>query len=109
VHVFRFSHALHIGRRFSEFLDISNTLLNLGFGILLLQLILLAFPMLILWVVGLIERALLRLVIFLDPLSFIGHLKNNLQLHNAPPRQTMYLLLADTVDSAHHDRFWSEI
>jgi hypothetical protein len=54
------SHALHIGRQFSGFLGISNTLLSLGFGILfLLRWILLAFPMLILWVVGLTERAFL--------------------------------------------------
>jgi hypothetical protein len=45
-------HDLHIGRQFNEFLGISNTLLSLGFGILfLLRWILLAFPMLILWVV----------------------------------------------------------
>ena len=48
-------------------LGISNTLLSLGFGILLLlRWIFLAFPMLILWVVGLTERALLGLAIFLD-------------------------------------------
>jgi hypothetical protein len=70
---FRLPHALHIRRQFSEFSGISNTLLSLGFGILLLLLlILLAFLMLILWVVGLTERALLGLVIFLDLLSFAG-------------------------------------
>jgi hypothetical protein len=47
---------------------------------------LLAFFMLILWVVGLIERALLLLVIFLDLLSFTGLLENNLQLPNPPQR-----------------------
>jgi hypothetical protein len=61
-----------------------------GFGILLLlRWILLAFPMLILRVVGLTEKALLGLVIFLDLLSFAGLLKNNLQLHSPPPRPIM--------------------
>jgi hypothetical protein len=35
-------------------------------------------------VVGLIVKALLGLVIFLDVLSFAGLLKNNLQLPNPP-------------------------
>jgi hypothetical protein len=53
--------------------------MSLRFGILLLlRLILLAFPMLILWVVGLTERALLGVVIFFDLLSFVGILENNL-------------------------------
>jgi hypothetical protein len=39
---------------------------------------LLAFLMLILWVVGLTERALLGLSIFLDLLLFAGLLKNSL-------------------------------
>jgi hypothetical protein len=44
VHTFRLPHILHIGRQFSESLGISNTLLSLEFGILLLLcLILLAF------------------------------------------------------------------
>jgi hypothetical protein len=87
VRTFRLPHALHIGRQFSESSSISNTLLSLGFGILLLRrLILVAFFMLILWVVGLIERALLLLVIFLDLLSFTGLLENNLQLPNPPQR-----------------------
>jgi hypothetical protein len=69
---------------------ISNTLLSLGFGILLLHhWILLSFPMLILQVVGLTERGLLGLVIFLDLLSFAGLLKNNLQLHSPLPRSSM--------------------
>jgi hypothetical protein len=90
VRAFRLPHALHIGRQFSESLGISNTLLSLGFGILLLlRWILLSFLMLILWVVGLIERALLGLVIFLDLLLFAGLLKNNFQLHNPPPRPSM--------------------
>jgi hypothetical protein len=67
VRAFRLPHALCIERQFSKFVGISNTLLNLGFGILLLlRLILLAFSILILRVVGLTERALLGLVIFLD-------------------------------------------
>jgi hypothetical protein len=80
---FRLPHTLHIGRRSSEFSGISNTLLSLGFGILLLRRwILLVFLMLILWVVGLTERALLALVIFLDLFSFASLLRNSLQLHN---------------------------
>jgi hypothetical protein len=64
--------------------------IDLGFGILLLlQWILLAFPMLILRVMGLTERALLTLVIFLDLFSFAGLLKNKLQLHNPLPRPSM--------------------
>jgi hypothetical protein len=84
------THALHIGPQFSESSGISNTLLSLGFGILLLlRLILLAFPMLILWVVGLTERAPLGLVIFLDLLSFAGLLESSLLLHSSPPRPSM--------------------
>jgi hypothetical protein len=87
---FRHPHALRIGRQFSGFLCISNTLLSLGFGILLLlRWMLLAFPMLILQVVGLTKRALLGLVTFLDLLSFAGLLRNSLQLHNPPPRPSM--------------------
>jgi hypothetical protein len=90
VRAFRLPHALHIRRQFSESSGISNTLLSLGFGILLpLRLILLAFLMLILRVVGLTERALLRLVIFLDLLSFVVLLENNLLLHSPPPRLSM--------------------
>jgi hypothetical protein len=82
---FMLPHALHIGPPFSEYSDISNILLSLGFGILLhLHWILLAFLMLILWVVGLTKRALLLLVIFLDLLLFAGLLKNSLQLLNSP-------------------------
>jgi hypothetical protein len=55
----------------------------LGFGILLLlRLILLAFSMLILQVVGLTERELLVVAIFLDLLMFAGLFENNLQLLN---------------------------
>jgi hypothetical protein len=79
VRTFSLPHALHIGRQFSESSGISNTPLSLGFGILLLLcLILLAFLMLILRVVGLTERALLAHVIFLDLLLFAGLLENNL-------------------------------
>jgi hypothetical protein len=85
VRAFKLSHTLHIGKPFNGFLGISNTYLNLGFGILLLHhLILLAFPMLILQVVELIKKALLVLVIFLDLLLFIGLLANKLLLHNPP-------------------------
>jgi hypothetical protein len=43
----------------------------------------------ILLVVGLTERALLVLVIFLDLLLFAGLLKNNLQLPNPQQRLSM--------------------
>jgi hypothetical protein len=87
---FQASHVLHIGRQFSEFSGISNTLLSLGFDILLLlHWILLAFLMLILRVVGLTERALLGLAIFLDLLSFADLLGNSLQLHSPPLRPSM--------------------
>jgi hypothetical protein len=90
VHDFRLPHTLCIGRQFNEFSGISNTLLSLGFGILpLLRLILLAFLMLILWIVGLTERALLGLVIFLDLLSFAGLLESSFLLHSPPPRLSM--------------------
>jgi hypothetical protein len=79
VRAFRLPHALHTGRPFNESSGISNILLSLGFGILLLlHWILFTFPMLILWVVGLIERAFLVFVIFLNLLSFASLLKNNL-------------------------------
>jgi hypothetical protein len=45
--------------------------------------------MLILWVVGLTERALLVPDILLDLLLFAGLLKNNLQLPNPPQRLSM--------------------
>jgi hypothetical protein len=87
---FSLPHALHIGRQFSESLGISNTLLSLRFVILLLShWILLVFPMLILRVVGLNERALLGLAIFLNLLSFAGLLGNSLQLHSPPLRLSM--------------------
>jgi hypothetical protein len=90
VHVFKLPHALHIRRQFSEFSGTSNTLLSLGFDILLLlHLILLAFLMLILWGVGLTEKALLVLATFSDLLLFVGLLKNNLQLHSPPQRLSM--------------------
>jgi hypothetical protein len=76
--------------QFSRFSGISKTPLSLRFGILLLlHWILLAFPLLILWVVGLTERAPLGLVIFLDLLSFTGLFGNSLQLHSPPPRLSM--------------------
>jgi hypothetical protein len=56
---------------------------------LLLHLILLAFLMLILRVVGLTKRTLLVFVIFLDLLSFAGLLKNSLLLHSPPLRPSM--------------------
>jgi hypothetical protein len=67
VHAFRLPHALRIIKQFSESVGISNKLLSLGFGILLLlRWILLAFRMLILRVVELIDKALLVHVTFLD-------------------------------------------
>jgi hypothetical protein len=65
--------------------------------------------MLILRVVGLTERALMRLIIFLDLLSFAGLLRNSLQLHSLSLRLSMWLLLTDSLDSAYHKRFWSEV
>jgi hypothetical protein len=73
---FSLPHALHIGQQFNEFSGTSNTYLNLGFGILLLlHLILLAFSMLILWVVGLTKRALLVHAIFSYLLLFASLLE----------------------------------
>jgi hypothetical protein len=90
VHAFRLPYALHIGYQFSESSGILNTHLNLGFGILLLlHLILLVFPMLVLWVVGLTKRALLVHVIFLDFLLFVDQLANSLLSHIPPLRSSM--------------------
>jgi hypothetical protein len=90
VHTFRLSHVLHIRHQFSESLGISNTHSNLGWGILLLlRLILLVFPILILQVVRLTERALLLHVIFLDLLLFVGQLGNSLLSHSRPQRPSM--------------------
>jgi hypothetical protein len=90
VRIFRLPHALRIGQQFNEYSGISKTHSSLGFGILvLLHWILSAFLMLILWVVGLIVKALLGLVVFLDLLSFVGLLKNNLQLSNPSQRLSM--------------------
>jgi hypothetical protein len=90
VHAFKLPHALHIGRQFSKYSATSNTLLSLGFGILLpLRLILLAFSMLILLGAGLTERALLVLVIFSNLLLFASLLENNLLLLNPPQRLSM--------------------
>jgi hypothetical protein len=47
---------------------------------------LVGFFMMILWVVGLTERTLLGLVIFLELLSFAGLLESSLLLHSPPPR-----------------------
>jgi hypothetical protein len=59
--------------------------MSLEFGILLRHcLILLGFLMLISRGVGLTERALLVLVIFLDLLSYVGRLASNLLLHSPP-------------------------
>jgi hypothetical protein len=69
---------------------ISNTHLNLGFGIPLLhRLILFAFLMLILQVVGLTERTLRVHAIFLNLLLFAGLFENNLQLLNPPHTLSM--------------------
>jgi hypothetical protein len=87
VHAFRLPHALRIVKQFSESAGISNKLLSLGFGILLLvRWILLAFRMLILRVVELIDKALLVHVTFLDLLWSVGLLTNNLLLLNPPQR-----------------------
>jgi hypothetical protein len=85
VHAFRLPHTLCIFKQFSESSDISNKLLSLGFGILLLlRWILLAFQMVILLKVVLTKRALLVPVIFSDPLLFADLLRNNFQLLNPP-------------------------
>jgi hypothetical protein len=90
VHAFKLPQALHISKSFSGTSGISNTHSNLGFGIpLLYRLILLAFSMLILRVVELIEKALLVHVTFLDILSFVGLLRNKFLLHNPPQRPSM--------------------
>jgi hypothetical protein len=87
---FRLPHALHIGRQFSESSGTSNTLLSLRFGILfLLCLILLGLLMLILWGVGLTERALLKLAIFSDLLLYVGRLASSLLLHSSPQRPSL--------------------
>jgi hypothetical protein len=87
---FKLPHGLHIGQQFSRFSGISNTHSSLGFGILLLlHWILLVFLMLILWVVGLIVKALMILAIFLDLLLFVVLLRNNLQLLNPPQKLSM--------------------
>jgi hypothetical protein len=87
---FRLPHSLCIKWQFSGFSDILNTLLSLGFGILLLlHWILLDFLLLILRVVGLTEKTPLGLVIFLYLLLFAGLIGNSLQLHNPPPRPSM--------------------
>jgi hypothetical protein len=71
VHAFKLLHTIHNYKPFSGSSGISNTHLNLGFGIPLLHcLILLTFPMLILRVVELTEKAPLVHVIFLDLLLF---------------------------------------
>jgi hypothetical protein len=61
----------------------------MGFGILLLHMILLAFLMLILRVVGLTKRALLVHVVLLNLLLFASLLENSLQLLNPPQRLGM--------------------
>jgi hypothetical protein len=90
VYTFSLPHALHIGQQFNESLGTSNTLLGLGFGILLLlRSILLAFLMLILRVVRLTERAHLLLVIFSDLLLYVGQLTSSLLLHSSSQRPSM--------------------
>jgi hypothetical protein len=83
MYAFRLPHALHILKQFNESSSISNKLLSLRFGIMLLfHWILLAFQMLILLEVLLTERALLIPAIFSYPLFFAGLFGNNLQLLN---------------------------
>jgi hypothetical protein len=76
-------------RQFSKSSGTSNTLLSLGFDILLLRLILLGFSMLFSRGVELIERALLVLVIFSDLLLYVGQLASSLLLHSPPQRPSM--------------------
>jgi hypothetical protein len=76
---------VHIGWQFNESSGTSNTLLILGFVILLLlRLILLGFLMPILRGVGLTKRALLVLTIFSDLLLYVGQLTSSLLLHSPP-------------------------
>jgi hypothetical protein len=83
-------HTLHIVKQFSKSSGISDKLLSLGFGILLLlRWILLAFRMMILQIMELIKKALLVHVTFLDLLSFVGILLNNLLLLNPLQRLSM--------------------
>jgi hypothetical protein len=89
VHAFRLPHALHIVKQFIKSLGIANKLLSLGFGILLLRWILLAFRMLILLKVVLTEKALLVPTILSDPLLSAGLFRNNLQLLNPSQRLSM--------------------
>jgi hypothetical protein len=71
-------------------LQIFKTHSNLGFGTsLLLHLILLGFPMLILWAVELIEKTLLVHVIFLVLLLSVGLVGNKPLLRNPPQRPSM--------------------
>jgi hypothetical protein len=90
VRAIRLLHALHIGQQFNESSGTSNILFSLEFDILLLlRLILLAFTILILRVVGLTERALLILVIFSNLLLSVGLLVNSLLLYSPPLRPSM--------------------
>jgi hypothetical protein len=83
------THALHIRRQSIESLGTSNTLMSLGLVFYFFRLILLAFFMLILRVVGMTKRAILALAIFLDLLLFAGLLENNLQFHSPPQMLSM--------------------
>jgi hypothetical protein len=75
------------GRQFNKSSGTSNTLLSLGFGILLLlRLILLGFLMLISRGVRLTKRALLLLAIFSNLLLYVGQLASSLLLHSPPQR-----------------------
>jgi hypothetical protein len=56
---------------------------------------------------GIDQKRLLVHVIFLDLLLFASLLVNNLLLYNPPQRPSMYLLLPNSVDSAHPERLLS--
>jgi hypothetical protein len=86
VHAFR----LPLKWEFSESSGTSNTLLSLGFDILLLvRLILLCFPMLISQGVGLTKCAVLLLAIFSNLLLYVGQLASSLLLHSPPQMLSM--------------------
>jgi hypothetical protein len=70
---------------------------------------LVGFFMLILRVVGLIEKTLLVHVVFLDLLFFASLPKNNILLLKPPQRLSMQLLLPNPMDCAHHERLWSDL
>jgi hypothetical protein len=85
VRAFSLLHALQIGQQLSESSGTSNTPSSSVFDILLL----LHLILLVSWVVGLVERALLVHAIFLDLILFVGQLTSSLLSHNPPQRSSI--------------------